>query len=334
MDKRYPGIDEPVILTTERLIVNGIRIVAALTEKRIVLLETDPERIRESIPLGEVVSAAAGENSLREPVITLTFTDKAGGMRSVDLIFVHNFGTLNEQERDRYLAKLKELNVPVGRTGIGPGEESRVPDASMTGNQSGVAARSLRQASEWMPSHLRDRPRQEAPGGAPHRSPYLITGVLVIIVILVIAVAFFAGVFPHGPAPSGEVQPAPVITLKQTTIPTTAPVPVLTKIPPTQVSLVTVVPTVNVPTTGTWVRIDYRGNYTGYVGASGLFTQVNATGEQLIPIPVVSGMIEGSIEKQDGSSDILSVNVFRNGALVSGTNTTIPFGVADIHIAL
>ena len=340
MDRTYPGIDEPVVLTAEKVIIDGVSHAAVLTGKRILLVPGNPELLRKEITLASVRLATAGESSLKEPVITLALADAAGESQSLQLIFVHNFGSLNVQERDKYLAKLKELGVPVItsgaeiETGSRPVAESQPPGPEAVGD-----TQSHRPASEWMPSHLRDRPRHKSPGAPsvtpPGRSRNLTIGIIIVIIVAVIGVAVLTGQFSKGAIPPAQNQVIPATAQEQTPVPTTIPAPVPTEVPVTQELLVPVIaPTLIVPSTGVWVRIDYPGNYVGYVGAKGRYTQVNTTGEQLYQIPEVSGVIDGSIEKQDGSSETLSVDVFRDGMRVSGTNTTTPFGVADLHVSL
>lgn len=70
------------------------------------------------------------------------------------------------------------------------------------------------------------------------------------------------------------------------------------------------------------------------MGAKGRYTQVNATGERFFQISEVSGMIENSIEKRDGSSEPLSITIYKDGNVLSATNTTTPFGIADIRVPL
>ena len=45
-------------------------------------------------------------------------------------------------------------------------------------------------------------------------------------------------------------------------------------------------------------------------------------------------MIDGSIEKQDLSGELLEVWVYQDGKLVSVSNTTRPGGVIDLHVTL
>ena len=42
-------------------------------------------------------------------------------------------------------------------------------------------------------------------------------------------------------------------------------------------------------------------------------------------------MIDGSIEKQDGSVKNLIIEVYKDGALISQSYTSTPLGVVDIH---
>jgi len=90
-------------------------------------------------------------------------------------------------------------------------------------------------------------------------------------------------------------------------------------------------PAISIPDTGIWVRVYYPGNFSGTVGGRGLFTPVKSTGDQLYSIPSNVGIVEGSIEKDDGSVGKMVVEVYKDGARISRTVTTIPHGLIDIH---
>jgi hypothetical protein len=127
----------------------------------------------------------------------------------------------------------------------------------------------------------------------------------------------------------------PVTTPALTT--TATPLPTLTPqvLPTTAVSPVsTAPPHYLIPDRGVWVRLQYPGNYVGYIGAQGLYKQVNSTGEQYLQFPVATGMIDGSIEKQDGSTDNLIVEIYKDGTLISQKSTRTPNGVLDIHVSV
>jgi hypothetical protein len=90
-------------------------------------------------------------------------------------------------------------------------------------------------------------------------------------------------------------------------------------------------PNVSIPSSGVCVRVFSPGNFIGSIGANGQFREVNGTGDQFYPLSISSGMIEGSIGKQDGTANNLIIVVYKNGALVSQSYTSAPLGVVDIH---
>ena len=69
----------------------------------------------------------------------------------------------------------------------------------------------------------------------------------------------------------------------------------------------------------------------GSLGANGQMREVNSTGDQFYQFPIVNGMIEGSVEKQDGSVKNLIIEVCKDGGLVSQSYTSAPLGLVDVH---
>ena len=90
-------------------------------------------------------------------------------------------------------------------------------------------------------------------------------------------------------------------------------------------------PAISIPSAGIWVRVYYPGNFSGTVGGRGLFTPVKSTGDQLYSVPLNVGIVEGSIEKDDGSVGKMVVEVYKDGARMSRAVTTIPHGLIDVH---
>jgi hypothetical protein len=66
------------------------------------------------------------------------------------------------------------------------------------------------------------------------------------------------------------------------------------------------------------------------VGAEGWISDVNGSGTQVYQLPVHDTTIEGTIEKQDGSGNILDVGIYNGGTLVSGSATSKPWGSIDL----
>ena len=116
---------------------------------------------------------------------------------------------------------------------------------------------------------------------------------------------------PVGPAAGGAVIP-----------------PSPTKV---QVSPYSSLPFVNVPPSGVWVRVFSTRNYTGSIRANGQETLINSSGDQFYQIPIASGAIDGSVEKQDGSKNNLIIGIYKDGAVIIQSYTSAPFGVAEIH---
>jgi hypothetical protein len=317
LDSTYLSSDEPVLLTNHKIIIGGVRHEAALTGKRILIAEEGSGKVIEDIPFAAIGTVTAGENALREPTITLSFLAPAGETRSIEVIFSRQVGGLNIQDRDKTLAFLREHAVKVS------GEQKRPAD--------GATPRPS--AQEWMPTPHPYKSRQlslAVPGG---RSPYTTIAVVIVIIAVVIGVAFMYDPFgrvkpavPHAVVPKTTTAPAPVATF--TPLATTAlPNP---PVPPGPAAM----PAPTIPPAGVWVRVLYPGNFLGYVSAEGNSIQVNGTGDQVYPLPVRDGMVEGSIEKQDLTGNLLEVQIYQDGALVSLSNITTPGGAVDFHVAL
>jgi len=150
---------------------------------------------------------------------------------------------------------------------------------------------------------------------------------------MLVIVVIIGGVIVFGQITKGKTQPAQ--NMVPTSVMTTVETPIPTPIPsPTPVPTPVPRPQYIIPSTGTWVRIQYPGNFVGYVRIRGIFTLVNNTVEQFIQLPASEGVISGSIGKQDGSVDNLTVGIYKDGALVFTKNTRKPLGEIDFQYTL
>ncbi len=167
---------------------------------------------------------------------------------------------------------------------------------------------------------------------APNRRKKMIGLVaLILIVLAVIGGAFYYTQVMHGkPVTPPEPSPTPIITTIVTTISTTPPHPV----PTVTVSTPPPTPQVLIPQTGVWARVQYAGKFAGDVGEVGKSQDVSGTGDQFYQIPTVNGTVGVSITKQDGSGDLLTVSVYKEGALVKQDITTAPHGEVYFQVAL
>ena len=164
---------------------------------------------------------------------------------------------------------------------------------------------------------------------APERSPLMIVAAVVLIIAILAGGAFVVGqVMNAKNAPVNQSTTVAEITTTAVPPPTPTPAPESQAVSGTGSSA----PPVTVPTNGIWVKVSYPRNYTGYIGAKGRQIDLNSTGTRFYQLPVEGGLIEGSIEKQDGSLDKLEVGIYNREVLVSASETRKPWGLIDLHI--
>ncbi|MFA5348433.1 MAG: zinc ribbon domain-containing protein [Methanoregula sp.] len=186
-------------------------------------------------------------------------------------------------------------------------------------------------------------PPEPAPA-VPESSPPLpppppasrLPGNLAIVLIVIVILAFIAGLIIASNLSQGQTLPGanatpaktiPVITSatpKPTTVRTTA-IPATISTGPTQVL---------VPSSGVWVRVLYPGTYTGLVGTPGNQKEVTETGDHVYSISTGDGIVAVSLQKNDGSSDKIVVEVYKNGVLVKSGSTVTPKGIVEIQFDL
>jgi len=83
-----------------------------------------------------------------------------------------------------------------------------------------------------------------------------------------------------------------------------------------------------------WVRVSYPGNFSGAVGAQGWMIGVNGSGTQLYHLPVHDAVIEGTVDKLDGSGNTLDIGIYNGGTLVSESTTAKPWGSVDLTVPI
>ena len=78
----------------------------------------------------------------------------------------------------------------------------------------------------------------------------------------------------------------------------------------------------------------YADTFAGSVGTPGSLADVGGTGDQFYQVATSEGTVVASIQKTDGSSDSLLVEVYKDGSLVMQRSTNTPKGTVDIQIDL
>lgn len=123
------------------------------------------------------------------------------------------------------------------------------------------------------------------------------------------------------PVLSPAVPPAVVTAEGTTANPISTPAPVA-------------LPSSLIPSTGVWVKVAYTGNFSGSVGTPGVLKAVEGSGEHLYQISTIDGPVVATIQKTDGSSGELAVDVYKEGTLRRHGATTSPQGIIDIQASV
>jgi hypothetical protein len=164
-------------------------------------------------------------------------------------------------------------------------------------------------------------------------------GIIAAVIIVILAVAGIAIMYANV-LPATHQQP-PVTTPVAVTLTATPPAPAAptNTVPalnatPGATPAPTVQPLVIIPDTGVWVKVIYGGNFSGQIGISGEMRQISGSGTRFFQIPTVNDVVVATIQKQDGSGDVLAVEIYKNGTLVKSGAVSAPRGIVDLHVNL
>jgi hypothetical protein len=367
MGSPYLNSNEPIILASQDVVVNTVPFEAILTDRRLMLVDSRNNTIQTNdIPLEALQRAEAGENAAGDPLLTLSLSAASGELLPLVLTFSQKIQKKRKQERDEWVKKIKDLisseRTTAARTGVSPPDHVAGTEEVVSTPPplpAGVRARPdaapvLRQPISPETAPPEPRPAQEpVPAAAaepvpsvpeplakplrPAAPPGRMRGIAVAVIIIVILAAIGgAYIYSQSQAAQQKGPAAPAPTPPLPTAATPAPTPTSTEIPtPEATPVPSQAPQVVIPQSGVWVRVEYAGSFTGWVGIPGGQPRtVTATGTWLYQVPTVNGPVVGLMRKQDGSGDLLTVEVYNNGTLVKRVTTKVPNGAIDINAEL
>jgi hypothetical protein len=326
MDNITLASDESIIHKTQKIVSNGVRYEVVLTSRRLILVESETDSVREDIPFTEIDQAISGVNKLRESILTLIINTPDGEKRTIELIFIPIIGNQNIVELEKCITILKEHDVPIGginQVAIRALLNKRYrknPDDSIVKEKASRPA-----VPEWTifgPTRDNKESDDEDP---PERAPLNTIGVLIlIVVVLIVGMTLIAQTLHEKPqlTPQNMTE----VTSEATPAPTPTPTSEVTPTPTESQ------PSYNIPPTGVWVRVQYPGNFSGSIGAGGRNVEISGSGVKWYQLPVVDPNIDGTIAKLDGSADKMDVDVYQDGTLVLKRSTQVPYGIIELHM--
>ena len=270
MDNVNLDSDETVIYTTQKLIISGVGHEAVLTGRRLILIERETGHTRDVIPFADIELAAAGTNALREPVITLTIRSPEGRARETELIFIHQAGGLDVQDRDKCIRALSDHEVPVQVSSYSATPQlirGRDNAETLTPGDEEPAARPA--VPEWTVFGQGRSASQPPPEEAPQRSPLVIIVAAFLVIGIVLAGIFLLVGLGTGPTQfpdQNNVTGTSGVTPQETGPAPVPPAPELTATPAPEAPLLPGA----VPPDGIWVRITYSGKFYRFPSGTGV----------------------------------------------------------------
>ncbi|HEX3001771.1 MAG TPA: hypothetical protein VHN82_05310 [Methanoregula sp.] len=347
MGSPYLNSNEAIILSTHNVVINTVPAEAILTSQRLILVDARHTRLRpQDIPFASLETVTIGENSAMDPVLSLSIVLPDETRHTLGIVFPQAPRQKRTAERDEWAAKIKESSLIAQKEGgvkpaelVPPWVAGELPEEE--GGMRAVAGPEA--GSHANPPLAPRKPRAKASPG--NRRIFLAAGiVLVLAIALVAAFTFlaptFTGSLPKTPVTTApttvpSVTPSPAAMTRPTAVATPMPVETPENIP--DVTATTIAETTQSPApqfSGVWVRIQYNGKYSAAYGTSGRIREVSTSGEQYYQIPAKDQIVDAAVQKLDASGELLTVSIYLDGAQVSSSSTTKPFGTVELHTDL
>ncbi|WP_321506383.1 hypothetical protein [uncultured Methanoregula sp.] len=346
MGSPYLSNNETILLSTHNIVINTIPSEAILTSNRLMLLDfSHPQILPQDIPFGAIETVTIGDNSAKEPVLSLSIIAPDEARHTLGIVFSQPQKTKRGGERDTWAAKIKEMSLAAQQEhGVKSAEllPPWVPGELPTDTKKD---REKTGQSENVYRPLNPVQKRSRSAAGPKKGRAMAAGA--VIVILIAAVVL--GSWFLAPSLWGKVTgvsapaPVPVSTTVATTVPT--PEPVETTVPvtiatpvETVTETITVVPTLapqsQIPRTGVWIHVTYDGKFTGTIGTSGNLKDIAGSAQGLYQIPVTQGMLLATVEKLDNSVNVLTIDFYKDGVLLQSSTTKAPKGTVDAQVTI
>jgi len=172
----------------------------------------------------------------------------------------------------------------------------------------------------------------QPPPSPPQRTfPLKLIAALALVVLVVIAGVF---VFTQNPAGTPTVTPTPDITVPATTVPPATMTTLTTTVVPATSPQQVTTPSALVPTSGVFVKVTTTGKYSGTVGTPGRLREISDREGPFYQISTSDGPVVVNIQKSDGTSAVLAIDVYKDGVLMKHVQTSAPKGQIEFQTLL
>jgi hypothetical protein len=172
---------------------------------------------------------------------------------------------------------------------------------------------------------------QVPPPPPPRTFPWKLIAGLALVILVVLAGVF---VVTQSPGVTPGVTPTPDITVPATTSPPTAVATVITTVIPATTPQAVTTPSALVPASGVFVKVTTTGGYSGAIGTPGRLRELSESGDHFYQISTTDGPVVVNIQKTDGTSAVLAVDVYKDGVLMKHVQTSAPKGQIEFQALL
>jgi hypothetical protein len=155
-----------------------------------------------------------------------------------------------------------------------------------------------------------------------------IAAVIGVIAVIAIAAFFFLGIGSSGGQAASSASPSSAASSSGSS--SSASVPVSSgKIDTTKIKDL---PTVTVPTTGTYVKVTYIASFSGEYGMDGAMVTIRDSGEKAYLIENANRTVSAVFKKLDGSTKMheIKAEIWKDGKVMKYATNTSPYGEVRI----
>jgi hypothetical protein len=342
MGSPYLSSSESIILSTNNVIVNTVPAEAILTNERLMLVDVRHAELRpQDIPFYAIETVTIGENSGQDPMLSLSLVTGPGVTQAMGIVFPQPPRMRRVAERDEWATRVKELSIISSRQGsrramqiLPPWVPGPLPDETVAGTAPAPGPDA--ESKFRNPPRAPRKPRE--PAGSKNRMAIAAVAVIVVVIALAAGAYLFApSLFGKSETPHLPLTPSSTGTL------TTVPTPVPTTVAAPAVTTATAAPVTTappaaavlvIPQTGVWVLVKYDGSFSGYAGTPGRFRDIADAGNHVYQLPVKDEIITATIQKQDNTGRMLTVEIYSGGKLITSESVTAPKGTVNINVDL